>query len=80
MSVDSLKDFLNVQGLLSAMIVGVVSSIGMSFDHDELKEASERLALCYFGWDEDPLHAANLLRRNVLWSSVLLFMVVMLYM
>lgn len=38
-SVDAIKDSLNVQALLSALLIAIVISYPGAFDYDELKEA-----------------------------------------
>ena len=40
-SIDAIKDSLNVQALLSALLIAIVISYPGAFDHDELKEATE---------------------------------------
>ena len=80
---DAIKDSLNVQALLSALLIAIVISYPGAFDHGELKEASERLAKCFFADDSDPLAAAHALRTEVFWSSLFLsnnvLMVVLVY-
>lgn len=82
-SVDAIKDSLNVQALLSALLIAIVISYPGAFDYDELKEASLRLSKCLFASDPNPLAAADALRLEVFLSSLFLsnnvLMVVMVY-
>ncbi|CAE7256863.1 unnamed protein product [Symbiodinium pilosum] len=82
-SLEAIKDSLNVQALLSALLIAIVISFPGAFEHDELKEASTRLSKCLFSSNPDPLAASDLLKREVFWSSLFLsnnvLMVVMVY-
>eukprot|EP00438_Fugacium_kawagutii_P014196 Skav207962 [mRNA] locus=scaffold108:592733:595848:+ [translate_table: standard] len=82
-SVDAIKDSLNVQALLSALLIAIVISYPGAFDYDELKEASTRLSKCFAADDSDPLATSNLLQREVFLSTLCLsnnvLMVVLVY-
>ena len=39
-SLEAIKDSLNVQALLSALLIAIVISFPGAFEHDELKEAA----------------------------------------
>eukprot|EP00933_Yihiella_yeosuensis_P063965 TRINITY_DN6724_c0_g1_i1.p1 TRINITY_DN6724_c0_g1~~TRINITY_DN6724_c0_g1_i1.p1 ORF type:complete len:271 (+),score=24.37 TRINITY_DN6724_c0_g1_i1:78-890(+) len=54
MDKETLKDFLNVQGLMSALLLASVCSYPGSVEHDELQEAGARLGKCWYAnADED---------------------------
>ncbi|CAE7297323.1 unnamed protein product [Symbiodinium necroappetens] len=78
---ERLKDFLDVQGLLSALLLGALISYPGSFEDTELLAASQRVGFCR-GWG--PLEAADDLRMCVLTGGFLLtldiFLVVLVYM
>ena len=82
-SIESIKDSLNVQALLSALLIAIVISYPGAFEYDELKDATERLAKCYYAYDPDPFMAANYLRNEVFMSTLFLsnnvLMVVLVY-
>ena len=82
-SIEAIKDSLNVQALLSALLIAIVISYPGAFEYDELKEATLRVGRCYYAFDPDPFMAANYLREEVFYSTLFLsnnvLMVVLVY-